>query len=48
MDDAVWDISVFTKNRERLLGAELAQQFFNQAVTQARAPGPHLRGALHR
>lgn len=39
MDDPVWDVSVFTKNRERLLGAELAQRFFNQVVTQARAHG---------
>jgi hypothetical protein len=30
---------VFTKNRERLLDAELAQRFFNQVVTQARAQG---------
>jgi transposase len=39
MDDPVWDVSVFTKNRERLLGAERAQRFFNQVVTQARAQG---------
>jgi transposase len=39
MDDPVWDVSVFTKNRERLLDAELAQRFFNQVVTQARAQG---------
>ena len=39
MDDPVWDVRVFTKNRERLLDAELAQRFFNQVVTQARAQG---------
>jgi transposase len=39
MDDPVWDVRVFTKNRERLLGAEIARSFFNQVVTQARAHG---------
>jgi transposase len=39
MDEPVWDVSVFTKNRERLLGAELARSFFNRVVTQARAHG---------
>jgi transposase len=39
MDDPVWDVSVFTKNRERLLGAEIARSFFHQVVTQARAHG---------
>jgi transposase len=39
MDDPVWDVSVFTKNRERLLDAELAQRFFNQVVTRARGQG---------
>lgn len=39
MDDTVCDVIVFTKNRERLLDAELAQRFFNQVVTQARAQG---------
>src|SRR6202044_2847283 len=28
MDDAVWDVTVFTKNRDRLLEGEVAQQFF--------------------
>jgi transposase len=31
MDDAVWDVTVFTKNRERLLDGEIAEAFF-QAV----------------
>jgi len=39
MDEPVWDVSVFTKNRERLLDAELARSFFNRVVTQARAHG---------
>src|SRR6202162_462559 len=29
MDDEVWDVTVFTKNRERLLKAEVARQFFS-------------------
>ena len=39
MDDQVWDVSVFTKNRERLLDAEIAHGFFHQVITQARAHG---------
>src|SRR3978361_1386024 len=29
MDDAVWDVTVFTKNRDRLLKAEVARRFFD-------------------
>ncbi len=39
MDGAVWDVTVFTKNRERLLGGEVAQKFFAAVVKQARAAG---------
>jgi len=39
MDDAVWDVTVFTKNRERLLAGDVAQGFFHQVVSQARARG---------
>jgi transposase len=39
MDDAVWAVTVFTKNRERLLAGEVAQSFFQQVVVQARAQG---------
>ena len=28
MDDPVWDVTVFTKNRERLLAGDIAQAFF--------------------
>ena len=31
MDDAIWDVTVFTKNRERLLDGDIAEAFF-QAV----------------
>ena len=37
MDDAVWDVTVFTKNRERLLEGEIAEAFFEQVIAQARA-----------
>jgi transposase len=37
IDDPVWDVTVFTKNRERLLVGEVAQGFFNAVVEQAGA-----------
>jgi transposase len=37
MDDAVWDATVFSKNRERLIEAEASQQFLLAVVEQARA-----------
>jgi transposase len=36
MDDAIWDVTVFTKNRERLLGGDIAEAFF-QACYSRRA-----------
>jgi len=38
-DDAVWDATVFTKNRDRLLEADVAQLFLAQVVEQARGRG---------
>lgn len=35
-DDPVWDVTVFTKNRERLLRGEVAQAFFAAVLRQAR------------
>ena len=32
MDDPVWDVTVFTKNRERLLAGEVAHAFFNAVL----------------
>src|SRR5271166_4453504 len=40
IDDPVWDVTVFTKNRQRLLKGEVAQGFFTAVVDQARAQGP--------
>ena len=39
IDDPVWDVTVFTKNRDRLLQGEVAQAFFEQVLAQARAAG---------
>src|SRR6201982_1064354 len=38
-DDEVWDATVFTKNRDRLLEAEVAKEFLSRVVAQARARG---------
>jgi transposase len=35
MDDAVWDVTVFTKNRERLIKAEASQLFLAAVVAEA-------------
>jgi transposase len=36
MDDAVWNPTVFTKNRERLLDGDIAQAFFEKVLALAR------------
>jgi transposase len=38
-DDEVWDATTFTKNRDRLLEADVAKEFLAQVVAQARAKG---------
>jgi IS5 family transposase len=38
-DESVWDASTFSKNRDRLLAAQVARLFFAQVVGQARAQG---------
>jgi transposase len=38
-DDEVWDATTFTKNRDRLLEADVAKEFLAQVVAQARAEG---------
>lgn len=37
IDDPVWNVTVFTKNRDRLLEGEVARAFFGQVLAQARA-----------
>ena len=39
LDEEVWDATVFTKNRDRLLEAEVAEQFLVRVVEQARGLG---------
>jgi transposase len=39
LDDSVWDATVFTKNRDRLLEAEVAKEFLARVVGQAREKG---------
>jgi transposase len=38
-DDPVWDATVFTKNRDRLLQADVAKEFLAEVVAQARGKG---------
>jgi transposase len=37
MDDAVWDVTVFTKNRERLIAGQASQQLLVAVLEQARS-----------
>jgi transposase len=39
MDDAVWDATVFTKNRERLLEGDIAGAFFEKVIEVAKRRG---------
>ena len=39
MDDPIWDATVFTKNRDRLLEGEIASAFFERVLCHARAEG---------
>ena len=39
MDEAIWDATVFTKNRQRLLEGEIAQAFLVIVVNQAKKDG---------
>src|SRR5205807_861789 len=36
MDDLIWDVTVFTKNRQRLLAGDIADAFFAATLKQAR------------
>ena len=38
-DDPVWDATVFTKNRDRLLEADIAKEFLAEVVAQAQSRG---------
>jgi transposase len=36
LDEAIWDVTVFTKNRDRLLDGDVAREFLCEVVKQAR------------
>jgi len=37
LDEEVWDVTVYTKNRDRLLEADVAKEFFRLVVAEAQA-----------
>lgn len=37
LDEPVWDVTVFTKNRDRLLDGDVAREFLGEVVKQAQA-----------
>src|SRR6266567_6258146 len=37
MDDPIWDVTVFTKNRQRLLAGDIADAFFAVVLKEARS-----------
>src|SRR5713226_9623352 len=39
MDEQVWDVTVFTKNRERLLEGEIAEKFMERVIEPAKQQG---------
>lgn len=39
MDDDIWDATTFSKNRERLLKGDIAEEFFERVVERARGYG---------
>jgi transposase len=39
LDDPSWDATTFTKNRDRLVQHEVARQFFEEVVRQAKSAG---------
>jgi len=39
LDEPVWDVTVFTKNRNRLLEGDVAREFLVEVVAQAQAKG---------
>jgi transposase len=39
LDEAVWDVTVFTKNRNRLLEGDVAREFLCEVIAQAQSKG---------
>jgi len=48
MDDVVWDVTVFTKNRDRFLKGEIAEKFFAAVLNHARESGLLSERTFHR
>ena len=48
LDDAIWDATTFTKNRDRLLDGDIATAFFTEVLAAIKAGGLALGRALHR
>lgn len=40
LDEPVWDVTVFTKNRDRLLDGDVAREFLSEVVKEAQAKRP--------
>ena len=40
LDESVWDVTVFTKNRDRLLDGDVAREFLCEVVKQAHGRKP--------
>jgi transposase len=47
MDDPIWDVTVFTKNRQRLLGRRQRRRFFCSRAQAGTLAGLAVRRALH-
>jgi transposase len=48
MDDAVWPPAVFSKNRDRLLAGDVAEEFFQLIVKQAQRKRLRCRASTSR
>jgi hypothetical protein len=38
VDDVIWDVTVFTESRKRLLAGDIAEAFFQAVLNQAHEP----------
>jgi transposase len=47
MDDPIWDVTVFTKNRQRLLGDDIAGAFFAAVLKAGTLAGLAVGRAFH-
>jgi transposase len=47
-DDVVWDVTVFTKNRDRMMAGEVSQRLLTAVLKQSRSAPTVERGTFHR